>query len=374
MSLSYTADGRAHARRRNAAQDVRRHRVLSIIASARRRAALGPAAALLALSSAARAAPGQDALRPAGIQAAHILDLWRLTLVVCAAVFAAVLGALLIGMMRAAQRDKRSAPSQPSAGQEAGPRRAVTVATAVSIVLLIGLVLADVMTDRALSSLPVAHALHIEMIGHQWWWETRYADDDGQPGFVVANELHVPVGRPVIVSLRSADVIHTFWVPNLHGKKDMIPGRDATIEFRADKAGDYRGQCAEFCGAEHALMAFSVVAESPQQYRAWSRQQRQLAATPTDGAAVRGQQLFLSNACAQCHTVRGTPGRGAVGPDLTHVASRPTLAAGTLANTQANLFAWINDPQRMKPATTMPASKLAPADLQLLVAYLETLK
>jgi cytochrome c oxidase subunit 2 len=244
----------------------------------------------------------------------------------------------------------------------------------VSTFLLFGLVLADVLTDRALSRLPVDNALRIEMTGYQWWWQVRYANDGDAPGFTLANELHVPVGRPVVVSLKAADVIHTFWVPNLHGKKDMIPGRDATIEFRADRAGVYRGQCAEFCGYEHALMAFQVIADPPAQYEAWAARQRQPSIAPSDDIAVRGRDVFMSQDCARCHTVRGTEAQGTIGPDLTHVASRQFIAAGTLSNNRGNLAGWIVDPRALKPGTVMPPTRLPPADLQALLVWMETLK
>ncbi len=218
------------------------------------------------------------------------------------------------------------------------------------------------------------------MTGHQWWWEIQYPADSGGPGFAVANELHIPVGRPVVVALKAADVIHTFWVPSLHGKKDMIPGRDASIEFRADRAGTFRGQCAEFCGAEHALMAFNVVADPPARYEAWVVSQRAPAVTASGTSSAsadalqRGRQIFIDGNCASCHTVRGTPGAGLIGPDLTHLMSRQTIAAGTLANNRHNLANWIANPGGVKPGTTMPASQLAPDDLRALVAWLGTLK
>jgi cytochrome c oxidase subunit 2 len=316
-----------------------------------------------------------SALQSAGIQAARIGALWNLTLLVCTAVFAAVLVAVLVALARR-PRGTDSTPAE--AGRAALPRdararRYVVAATAVSVVLLIGLVVADVLTDRALSKLPAADALHVEMTGSQWWWQARYADDGGQPGFVVANELHVPVGRPVIVSLKAADVIHTFWVPNLHGKKDMLPGIDSTIEFRADQPGVYRGQCAEFCGAEHALMALFVTADEPAQYARWATHQRADATPPASPLALRGQQLFERADCAQCHTVRGTSANGQLGPDLTHLMSRSTLAAGTLVNDRANLEAWLRDPQRFKPQTSMPAARFSSTDLEAVVAWLSTL-
>ncbi|WP_250516841.1 cytochrome c oxidase subunit II [Caballeronia sp. INDeC2] len=317
----------------------------------------------------------QSALSPAGIQASRILDLWHLTLAVCCVVFAAILLACLIAMIRA-PRANRATPADLSFVNRPQPRVRfwVACATALSTMLLFGLVLADVLTDRALSRLPVDDALHIEMTGYQWWWQARYMPDGDAPGFTLANELHVPVGRPVVVSLKAADVIHTFWVPNLHGKKDMIPGRDATIEFRADKADVYRGQCAEFCGYEHALMAFQVIADPPVQYETWAARQRQASVAPSDDIAMRGRDVFMSQDCARCHTVRGTDAQGAIGPDLTHVASRQFIAAGTLANNRGNLAGWIVDPRTLKPGTVMPPTRLPPADLQALLTWMETLK
>ncbi len=330
-------------------------------------------AQLMALDVAA--GPEQSALHPAGVQAAHILSLWNLTLVICGAVFAAVLLATLVALLRNRRNgDSPLLAPRPGERTAARTRNAVIAATAASVVLLVGLVIADVMTDRALSKLPVENAVHIEVTGRQWWWQAVYQTDAGQPGFATANELHVPVGRPVIVALKAGDVIHTFWVPNLHGKKDMLPGIQTTIEFRADKPGIYRGQCAEFCGAEHALMVMLVVAQSPEQYAAWRGQQATSASGPSDALAQRGRQIFEQSSCAGCHTVRGSPAQGTLGPDLTHLMSRQTIAAGTLANTPADLLRWIRDPQAVKPGTTMPAVPLAGDDLRAVVAWLGTLQ
>jgi cytochrome c oxidase subunit 2 len=337
----------------------------------------GPGYVPMLIAVSTRSMAQQSALEPGGVQASHILDLWHVTLAVCVIVFGLVLAGLIVAILRAPRADRGAAPDLSSLTRpETGPRRAVVWATVVSGVVLSGLVLADVFTERALSRLPLAGAVRIEMIGHQWWWEIRYQEDGGKPGFVTANELHVPVGRPVILSLKSADVIHTFWVPGLHGKKDMIPGRGATIEFRADRAGEYRGQCAEFCGAAHALMAFSVVAEPPPQYQAWAAAQRQPAFTPADPDVLvkQGKEVMFSKACAQCHTIRGTAANGALGPDLTHFAGRTTLAAGTAPNNPDLLRRWLADPNALKPGTTMPALPLTAADLQALTAYLETHK
>nr|WP_244128306.1 cytochrome c oxidase subunit II [Burkholderia gladioli] len=320
------------------------------------------------LAAMAVAVPAQDALQPAGPQAQRIADLWYLTVVVCGVVLAAVLAALLIALVRRAPRgDDPGAPAPKQAG------RAVAGATVLSAVVLLGLILADVMTDRALSRLPAPDALHVEIVGRQWWWDVRYASPGGAT-VATPNELHVPVGQPVVVSLKAGDVIHTFWVPNLHGKKDMIPGSDAAIVFRADRAGIYRGQCAEFCGLEHALMAFVVVAEPRAAFERWLAQQQRPSAVPRAETAREGERIFLSANCVTCHTVRGTSAAGTLGPDLTHLMSRGQLAAGTVPNDHQHLRLWIERPGQLKPGTTMPASTLSPADLDTLAAWLETLR
>ncbi|NKJ49368.1 cytochrome c oxidase subunit II [Burkholderia sp. SG-MS1] len=326
------------------------------------------------------AQPQQSALQPAGVQAAHIAKLWNLSLIVCGIVFALVLLATLVALVRngrgsAAQPPATRAPDLGSLTQpENGTRRVVIGASVLSVIVLVGLIVADVLTDRALSRMPVADPVRIDMLGAQWWWQASYRPQGGQPGFVTANELHVPVGRPVVVSLQAGDVIHSFWVPNLHGKKDMLPGIDTTIEFRADQPGAYRGQCAEYCGAEHALMAMLVVAESPERYAAWvARQARPLAQT-TDAVALHGRDVFERASCAGCHTVRGTSAAGTPGPDLTHLMSRETIAAGVLANTPENLAAWIKDPNALKPGATMPAVPLSDADRRAVVRWLTTLQ
>jgi len=316
-----------------------------------------------------------SALVPAGPQAAHIHTLWLVMLAVCALVFAAVLGALAIAMRRAPRGDETSEPDTSMLGNdEAAPRRAVTFGVAASAALLITLVVTSIVIERALAQLPLRDALHIRLTGHQWWWEATY--DDAKPAnvFTTANELHIPVGRPIVLTLEAEDVIHSFWVPNLHGKKDLIPGRTATIAFRADAAGTFRGQCAEFCGYQHANMALMVIAEPPERYESWAAAARTSAPQPLEPLAQRGQQVFLQSTCAMCHTIVGTPANGRRAPDLTHVASRLRIGAGTLHNDPVTLSAWIADPQRIKPGVHMPAHALPSADLQALVAYLGTLK
>jgi cytochrome c oxidase subunit 2 len=316
-----------------------------------------------------------DVLLPAGPQAQALYDLWLLLLVVCALVFVALMAALAFALWRAPRATADSAPIVPSRDRgEPRLARGVGAALMLSTGLLVGLLVVSIFTDRAIARLPLVDALHIELTGHQWWWEARYDDAEPAHVFVTANELHVPVGRPVIVTLRADDVIHSFWVPSLHGKKDLIPGHDATLSFRADRPGVYRGQCAEFCGYQHANMALFVVADAPEDYERWAARQRQPAAEPESAQEARGRDVFVDTTCAMCHTIAGTRAQGRHAPDLTHIASRATLAAGTIPNSAAARAAWIVDPQGIKPGANMPPLALAPEDLAALNAYLGTLQ
>jgi cytochrome c oxidase subunit 2 len=316
-----------------------------------------------------------DILDAAGPQAAHIVDLWWLMFWVCVAVFVAVMAMLGWALWRAPRSDAATPPDVvPVSVGERQLRWSVAVGVAVSSLLLVGLLVASVLTDRALAEMPVDDALNVRVMAHQFWWEIVYDDPQPDRVFTTANELYIPVGRPVVVTLEADDVIHSFWVPSLHGKKDLIPGRIATLRFRADKAGEFWGRCAEYCGLQHAFMAFDVVALSPERFAAWAEGQRKPARDPGDAVAQRGRELFLSGSCMLCHAIQGTTANGRKAPDLTHVASRAHLAAGRLANTPQALAAWIADPQRIKPGVNMPAHLLPGDDLAALVAYLETLK
>jgi cytochrome c oxidase subunit 2 len=216
-------------------------------------------------------------------------------------------------------------------------------------------------------------AVRIEVEGRQWWWHVRYLRDDGSTDFVTANEIRIPAGQPVDLELRAGDVIHSFWVPALAGKLDMIPGSTNRLRIQAEAPGSWRGQCAEFCGGPHAWMAFRVVAEATGDYERWLAQQRTPARAPGSKAAAHGQSLFLQ-ACAACHAVRGTPARGTLGPDLTHVGSRMEIAAGTLPNNRGTLAAWIASSQHVKPENLMPSfEQYAGPDLRALVEYLSVL-
>lgn len=304
----------------------------------------------------------QDVLLAAGPQAAHILDLWRVTLAVCAVVYAAVLGALAVALLRRRRAGERHLGT------------AVASATGVSALLLAGLLAASLKTDLALAALPKAGALEIDVIAHRFWWELRYRDGPLQARFVTANEMHVPTGREVLLRLSSDDVIHSIWVPSLFGKRDLIPGRPTHLAFRADRDGLFRGNCAEFCGAQHAQMALLIVAEPAEAYTDWAQRQRRTAPPPADPLLERGQALFLRSSCPMCHAVQGTAAQAQRAPDLTHVGGRRTLAAGALPRDEATLAAWIADPQHFKPGSLMPGHAFAPDELRALAAWLGSLR
>jgi cytochrome c oxidase subunit 2 len=217
-------------------------------------------------------------------------------------------------------------------------------------------------------------ALAIEVIGEQWWWRVHYLDGDGRRDFTTANEVRIPAGRTIELRLASADVVHSFWVPALAGKLDMIPGRTNRLRVRADRPGEFRAQCAEYCGGPHALMALYVLAEPPEAFERWAAAQRQVAASPATELQQRGRTLLLAN-CATCHTVRGTPAAGLRGPDLTHLASRRSIGAGLLPASAGAYAAWIRSSQQLKPGNLMPSfESFGAEDLRALAAYLESLR
>jgi cytochrome c oxidase subunit II len=316
-----------------------------------------------------------DVQAPGGVQAEIVYHLWLILLATCTLVFVGIMTALAMALRRA-PRARRDTPPAIELLERREPTvtRVVQVGVAVATVLLIALLGASVYTSRALARLPLTDALHIDLTAHQWWWEARY--DDTQPShvFVTANELHVPVGRPVLLTLRASDVIHSFWVPSLVGKKDLIPGREATVAFRADRAGVYRGQCAEFCGYQHAKMALFVIADEPAAWQRWAEGQRTPAAVPRTAQEARGREVFETGTCAMCHAVTGTRAGGRQAPDLTHVASRLTLAAGAIPNDVAARSAWIVDPQAIKPGANMPGTNLSPQDMAAITAFLGSLR
>jgi cytochrome c oxidase subunit II len=306
----------------------------------------------------------QSVLDAAGPQAAAIEDLWWLIFVISLGVFAAVIVMLAIAVRRRSDR--------PSS--ETVMRRWVVAASALTIVILFVWLFASVSVGRPTATPKMADAVTINITGRQWWWQLEYSDSLPSNRFRTANEILIPVGRPVVVNVTSRDVIHSFWVPNLHGKRDLVPGYVTALWFQADREGTFRGQCAEFCGYQHANMALFVRAVSDRDFQAWLGTQRTPAAEPASDLQYRGREVFLRATCSQCHAIRGTLAGGAFGPDLTHVGARATIASGTLPNTLENLRRWIRDSQQFKPGNKMPAHDLNDGDLQALVEYLASLK
>jgi cytochrome c oxidase subunit 2 len=310
----------------------------------------------------------QNVLRPESHQAHEIVRLWWVMVIGAAIGFGSIVLLLFLGWAR---RNREGLPGGGSS-ERVETRLVVVLGVVVPIVVLAALfVYADVFVMRSTAApAPGSTALTIDVVGHQWWWEVRYPGT----GAVTANEIHIPVGTRVNVVGTTADVIHSFWLPELNRKVDLIPGRDNRILLDADRAGVYRGQCSEFCGLQHAHMTVEVVAESPARFRAWLANTARPAQAPATSAARSGERIFQSQACAGCHTIRGTAACGTAGPDLTHVGSRRTLAAVTIPNGLEWLRAWIADPQRFKPGALMPALPLDAAQLDDLAAYLDGLR
>jgi cytochrome c oxidase subunit 2 len=336
-------------------------------------------APLIIIATAASTGQGcagiQSALDPAGPQSERISHLWWLMFGGCSVVYLIVMGALAVALWRQRQRDL--SPDGHLVIDEGSERRmtkAVALALAATTVILFGFMISDYVTGRALTSLHSSDAVTIKVTGHQWWWDFEYDDPSPSQRVRTANEIHIPIGRPVQLQMTSGDVIHSLWVPNLYGKTDLLTGHQTVMWFQADRPGVYRGQCAEYCGHQHAHMAFVVVAEDAGRFNDWLEDQRRPAPSPAGVEQQRGQQVFLTRSCVMCHQIRGTDAGARVGPDLTHLAARRTIAAGTLRNNRANLGDWVTDPQRTKPGNRMPANELSGEDLNALLSYLESLK
>ncbi|GAB2943863.1 cytochrome c oxidase subunit II [Micromonospora polyrhachis] len=322
-------------------------------------------AGTLALAGCAAAERQQSALSPKGSRAEAVDGLWRTMLVLGSIVWVVVTAVIVVALVR---RNRQKAGT---------PRRAtlyVTLAGAVvPAVVILGLTVQSTLVLRDIDPRDAGDGIVVELTGHQYWWEIRYPAS----GVVTANEIHMPVGERVAVQLNSADVIHSFWVPELSGKIDLIPGRSNTIWLETDRPGTYWGQCAEFCGIQHANMRIVVIAHEPAAFAEWTRQQLAVPGQPDgdeDPLVARGREVFLSSSCVYCHTVAGTAATGRAGPNLTHLASRDTLAAGILANDRGNLAGWIVDPQSLKPGNRMPGTDIDGDELQALLAYLESLE
>jgi cytochrome c oxidase subunit 2 len=306
---------------------------------------------------------------PKGPAAADIAALGWLLIGVCVVVYVAVLGGLWWSLSRR-RRDTDDSPQTT--------RRITGVITSLAVlttIVLVAFVALSASAGRGLTSPSGPGAITIDVVGYQWWWDFRYHDVTPSDVFSSPNELHIPVGVPVVLNAQSRDVIHSFWVPNLHGKRDLIPGIVTHMWIQADAPGVYRGQCAEFCGHQHSKMAFAVVAQPMEEFLAWISRQRMPAAEPPDEAARRGRDVFLATTCATCHTVRGTDAGSHVGPELTHVGTRLTIAAGTLPSSHESFLRWVQNPQLIKPGTRMPPHEnLSRADLESVVAYLRSLR
>jgi cytochrome c oxidase subunit II len=325
------------------------------------------AAAPLVLPALAWAGDSQNTLRPASKQEHSISVLWWVMLAGCSIGFGVIVILLFLGWVR---RNRDHLPF--GGGDRAGTAIVVGLGVFVPIAVLSSLfVWSDLFLIRTTEA-PAASStrLAVKVIGHDWWWEVRY------PGgrAVTANEIHIPVRTRVDVLGTSADVIHSFWVPELNRKADLIPGRVNRLLLDAERPGEYRGQCAEFCGEQHAHMAMYVFADKPDVFQRWLTNEQRPARKPATPQAREGQRLFLSLPCSGCHMIRGTSADGTIGPDLTHLASRTTLAALTLPNKPVDLARWIEDPQRYKPGSKMPGFALTSKQRDALVAYLGGLK
>jgi cytochrome c oxidase subunit 2 len=308
----------------------------------------------------------QSTLSPKSSASDQIARLWWVMLIASAVIFGVVLVLVFVAVLR--RRGLEQAPPTTSRG---GLWIPAVGGIAIPIVVLAGLFALTLRTlPRTSPASANATGLTIQVTGRQWFWDVTY------PGKHVrtANEVHIPVGVPVNVEVSSGDVVHSFWVPELNRKIDMIPGQTNRVTLEADHAGTYRGQCAEFCGLQHAHMAFYVVAEPRAAFDAWLARESKPAAPPSTPELERGQQVLLGSACVYCHTIDGTTASGKIGPDLTHLASRRSLAAGLIPNSPGYLAGWILDPQHVKPGNKMPATDLSGSELQALLAYLESLK
>ncbi|MCI0661056.1 MAG: cytochrome c oxidase subunit II, partial [Acidobacteria bacterium] len=300
-----------------------------------------------------------------------IYQISLLTLAICGAIFLVVSGLLIYTIIRFRTRpnDERSEPPQVYGSNQI--ELAWTVMPTLIVFVLI-LVTARTISDVQNAKHP-PDSLNVTVVGHQWWWEIKYPD----LGLVTANELHVPVSDPAkprrtVLKLQSADVAHSYWVPQLSGKVDLIPNRDNHMWFDPRQTGVYLGNCAEYCGTQHARMLIRVIVHQQDEFERWVAEQQKPAVE--DAQVTAGRKVFLSTSCVNCHTINGTTANGKFGPDLTHLMSRETIGSGAVKNTPDLLRAWVSDPQKLKEGCRMPDMQLSQPELDLIVAYLMTLK
>lgn len=325
----------------------------------------GLALAGLALAGCGKGYP-QSVFDPAGPVARIQLDLLMRTLWLVTGIFILVGAVLLYVVFRFRQRPGSGEPAQIH-----GNTRLEIAWTIAPIVALAFIAVPTVQANFAIAETPAtAEPLQVRVVGHQWWWQIEYP----QQGVVTGNEMVIPAGRPVELILESNDVIHSFWVPRLAGKTDLLPGYTNTMWIQADEPGTYYGQCAELCGASHAKMRFRVHAVTEEEFAAWIEGRQNYQVQVSSGPAARGYELFKEKGCMACHAISGTEYQGRVGPDLTGVGSRSTIAAGTLENNTENLTLWLSDPPAIKPGSKMPNLGLSPEETAALVAFLQSLK
>ncbi|MDX1393744.1 MAG: cytochrome c oxidase subunit II [Gemmatimonadota bacterium] len=308
----------------------------------------------------------QSALHPSSDFAGRLDGLFNQIFWWAVGVFVIVEGVLLYTLFRWRDRPGRGRPEEVHGHilMEIGWTLApALILVAIAIPTIQTIFVVDRPTDDP-------DALVIEVVGRQWWWEFRYPE----LGIVTANEAHIPVGRTIDLRLRSADVLHSFWVPRLGGKRDLVPGRENHLWFTADSVGVFWGQCAEYCGTAHALMSMRVIVDTPEDFAAWAELNAGDAVPLPDAQARAGQGVFMSNACVSCHTIRGTAARGVFGPDLTHFGSRLTVGAGILDNTLDNVVLWLDSTQHVKPGNFMPEVTLTDDQIAALAAYLRALR
>jgi cytochrome c oxidase subunit 2 len=310
-----------------------------------------------------------------GAESTGFNSLFTIFNVVAGIAFVAVMVFLAAAILRRrGSRDDRIPEPDAVPSREGGLNKLFLVWVGFVAIGLAGLSVASWLGDRSAVAAAANPTIDITMTARQWWWQADYSGAEANQGFTTANELHLPVGVTARITLRSSDVIHSFWIPNLAGKQDMIPGRQNDIIITPTVEGVYRGQCAEFCGLQHAHMAFDVIVESPEAFARWRAAQLAPPATPDNPLRQAGYDFVTTRQCATCHNISGTPANGRLGPDLTHLASRRSIGAGTLPMTRGHLYGWVADPQGPKPGNQMPAIGLEPDQLHAVIAYLESLR
>ncbi len=305
-------------------------------------------------------------LNPHGYVAVAESHLFWIIFWIALTIFVLVMGFFLYSIIR-----YRARPGSPEPLQRHGNSALEITWTVIPTLVLVGVLVSTIYTLLDVIQQPTGvNTITVTAVGHQWWWEFDYP---GQ-GVITADELHVPLNTVIHVDLRSDNVIHSFWIPDLAGKTDVIPGHDNYMWFKSNTPGAYRGECAEFCGTQHANMDFQVVVESQSDYNAWLARQKLPAAKPTSALAIQGAALFLSKTCVGCHVINGVNSGRLIGPNLTHFGSRQLIAGGVLDNNPQNLAKWLQDPQAVKPGVDMPNLHLSQQEIAALVAYLDGLQ